>query len=200
MLKWIKNQENFNEIRRKHKDYLVLLFWGDFSPAAGRALSELKRFTQDYRDIPVYAVDVGKIKTIHKEYGVHSVPTILTIKNDKVLRSFEGVESAAFYGIHLGGAAPAHLSRPAKKKVNRVTVYSGPGCPACGTLKAYLRQNNISFREIDIGRDQQAAEKLIKRSGQRAIPQTDINGRLVVGFDQNKLNNLLGIKTSRRES
>ncbi len=84
------------------------------------------------------------------------------------------MESAAFYGVHLGGAAPAHLARPAKKKVNRVTVCSGPGCPACGTLKAYLRQNNISFREIDIARDQQAAEKLIRRSGQEKPQEGEI--------------------------
>lgn len=199
MLKWIENQKNFDEIRDKHEDYLVLLFWGNFSRAAHRALSELKAFSRDYADIPVYAVDVGKVKTIHKGYGVHSVPTVLTIKNGKVLRLFEGVESAAFYGVHLGGAAPAQLARPTKKKANRVTVYSGPGCPACGTLKAYLRKNNISFREVNIANDQQAAEKLIRRSGQRAIPQTDINGRLVVGFEQNKLNKLLGIQTTRRE-
>lgn len=195
MLKWIESQKNFNEIRENYMDYLVLLFWGDFSGAAQRALSELKQFTQDYRNIPVYVVDVKKIKTIHKKYGVHRVPTVLTIKNGKVLQFFEGVESAAFYGVHMGGAAPTQLTSPVKKKVKRVTVYSGPGCPACGTLKAYLRKNNISFREINIARDRQAAETLIKRSGQRAIPQTDINGRLVVGFDQNKLNNLLGIQT-----
>ena len=45
MLKWIENQNNFNEIREKYTDYLVLLFWGDFSPAAQRALSELKQFS-----------------------------------------------------------------------------------------------------------------------------------------------------------
>ena len=197
MLKWIENQKNFQEIREKYKDFLVLLFWGDFSNAARRALTELKEFSRDYADIPVYAVDVVKVKTIHKEYCVHSVPTIVVIKNDKVLQSFTGVESAAFYGVHLGGAAPAQLARPAKKKKLRVTVYSGPGCPACGTVKTYLRQNSIAFRDVDISRDQKAAEKIIKRSGQRAIPQIDINGRLVVGFDKTKLNNLLGIQAGR---
>ncbi len=197
MIKWIHDQNYFNEIREKHKEYLVLLFWGDFSSPAKRALSELEQFSRDYADIPIYAVDVLKIKTIHKEYGVHSVPTILVIKNEKVIGLLEGVESAAYYGVQIGGAAPTKLARLAKKKKKRVTVYSGPGCPACGTVKAYLRQNSIAFREVDISRDQVAAEKIIKRSGQRAIPQIDINGRLVVGFDKPKLDNLLGIQAER---
>ena len=140
------------------------------------------------------------MKSVHKEYGVRRVPTVLAIKNGKVVQFIEGVESAAFYGVRIGGSAPIQFARPKKRKVNRVTVYSGPGCPHCGALKTYLRRNGISFRDVDVSRDQRAAEKLFKRSGHRAVPQTDINGRLVVGFDQNKLNNLLGIQTERRES
>jgi len=193
MLAGIKDREHLNKIRERHQDYFVLFFGGDFSDAARRALSELKKFAGDYPDIPVYVLDVGKVKGVHKEYEVHSVPTVLALKSGKVVRFIEGAESAAFYGVQLGGAAPIHLAKPSKKKTNRVTVYSGPGCPACGTLETYLRRNGIAFREVDISRDQQAAEKIIKRSGQRAIPQTDINGRIVVGFDQNKLDRLLGI-------
>jgi len=29
MIKWIHDQNNFNEIREKYKEYLVLLFWGE---------------------------------------------------------------------------------------------------------------------------------------------------------------------------
>jgi len=184
-MKWIKDSNDFSEIREKHKDYFILFFWGDFSEAAHRAISELKHFSQDYTDIPIYVVDV---------------PTVLAIKSGKVAQFIEGAESAAFYDVQLGGAAPSHLARPSKRKAKRVTVYSGPGCPACGTLKTYLRRNGISFREVDIARDRRAAEKLVKRSGQMAVPQTDINGRLVVGFDQNKLDKLLGIQSERRET
>ncbi|MCD6364682.1 MAG: NrdH-redoxin [Planctomycetes bacterium] len=82
-----------------------------------------------------------------------------------------------------------------EKKPRRVVVYTGPGCPACGLLKTYLRRHNVGFQEVNVAQDQQAAEKLVRRSGQMAVPQTDINGRLVVGFDQAKLNRLLGIQT-----
>ena len=72
-----------------------------------------------------------------------------------------------------------------------MVVYSGPGCPACGTAKAYLRSRGINFRVIDIARNPRAAEVLVRRSGQMAVPQIDIDGHLVVGFDQAKIDRLL---------
>ena len=200
MLEWIKSREHLSTVREKHKDYFVLVFWGSFSNAAQRALGELKQFLDDYKKIPLYVVDVAKVKGLHKEYGVGNVPTVLVIKEGKEKSRDEGVESAAFYAMWLGGAAPSHIASPTKKKALRVTVYSGPGCPACGQVKQYLRSNGISFSEIDISRDQRAAENIVRRSGMQAVPQTDINGRLVVGFDRSKLAALLGIHTERGES
>jgi glutaredoxin-like YruB-family protein len=76
-------------------------------------------------------------------------------------------------------------------------VYTSPGCPPCGLVKTYLRDNGISFRSVDISRDERAARDIVRRSGQRAVPQIDINGRIVVGFDQGKLATLLGIKLEK---
>ena len=70
-------------------------------------------------------------------------------------------------------------------------VYSGPGCPACGAAKAYLRRQGIHFREIDISHDQHAAQSLVRRSGQMAVPQIDIDGHLIVGFNQTKIEQLI---------
>jgi glutaredoxin 3 len=49
----------------------------------------------------------------------------------------------------------------------------------------------VSFREVDIARDQHAAQSLVRRSGQMAVPQIDIDGHLVVGFDQAKIDKIL---------
>jgi len=68
---------------------------------------------------------------------------------------------------------------------------SGPGCPACGTAKAYLRRRGIGFREVDVSKDRHAADRLIARSGQMAVPQIDVDGHLVVGFSRTRLDELL---------
>ena len=51
------------------------------------------------------------------------------------------------------------------------------------------------FREVDISRDERAAQELVRRSGQMGVPQTDIDGRIVVGFDKARLDELLGIES-----
>jgi glutaredoxin len=46
---------------------------------------------------------------------------------------------------------------------------------------------------VDVSKDQKAAEEMVRRSGQQGVPQTDINGEMIVGFDRNRINTLLGI-------
>jgi glutaredoxin 3 len=35
---------------------------------------------------------------------------------------------------------------------------------------------------------------MMRRSGQQGVPVIDIGGRIVVGFDRSKINQLLGLK------
>jgi len=115
---------------------------------------------------------------------------VLALREGKVSHRIEGVESAGFYSRIFCGIASPHKST-GKGVSHRVVVYSGPGCPACGSAKAYLRKRGISFRTVDIAQDQHAAERLVRRSGQMVVPQIDIDGHLVVGFDQAKIDRLL---------
>jgi len=200
MLTWLKDREQLRTTAAEHSDFFVLVFWGSFSEAAQRALAELTKFSREYKDIPLFVADVQKLKGVHKEYGVESVPAVLVMKKGRQAERFLGVESAAFYATQLAGMAPAHVARPAKKKPLRVTVYTSPGCPPCGLVKTYLRNNGISFRSIDISRDERAAREIVRRSGQQAVPQIDVNGRIVVGFDRGKLANLLGITREKERT
>ncbi|MBE3576350.1 MAG: glutaredoxin family protein [Limnochordales bacterium] len=73
-----------------------------------------------------------------------------------------------------------------------VTVYSTPTCPYCNAAKRYLKERGVPFRDVDVSRDQRAAMEMIRKSGQMGVPVLDIGGRIVVGFDRNKINALLG--------
>jgi len=46
---------------------------------------------------------------------------------------------------------------------------------------------------VDVSADQKSAEVMLKRSGQQGVPQTEINGEIIVGFDKVRINRLLGI-------
>lgn len=74
-----------------------------------------------------------------------------------------------------------------------VTVYSTPTWPWCTKVKDYLRLNNISFTEHNVSVDANAAMEMIKKSGQRGVPVIDINGNIVVGFDKESIDRILGL-------
>jgi len=76
--------------------------------------------------------------------------------------------------------------------MSQVTVYSTPSCSYCIRLKSYLNQKGAVFTNIDVSLDAQGLEKMISLSGQMGVPVIDIDGEVVVGFDKEKIDKLLG--------
>lgn len=76
--------------------------------------------------------------------------------------------------------------------MSEVIIYSTPSCSYCIRLKSYLSQKGITFTNIDVSSDAQSLEKMISLSGQMGVPVIDINGEIVVGFDKEKIDKLLG--------
>ena len=76
-------------------------------------------------------------------------------------------------------------------KTHKIIVYSTQACPYCHMAKDFLKQNKIPFKDIDVGRDASAADEMIEKSGQMGVPVIDIDGKIVVGFDREKIEKLL---------
>lgn len=74
---------------------------------------------------------------------------------------------------------------------NQVTVYSTDTCPYCTMMKNFLEQNNVPYTEVNVQHDQAAANRLVQATGQMGVPQTNINGEWVLGFDPNRVSELL---------
>jgi len=74
-----------------------------------------------------------------------------------------------------------------------VKVYSTPACPYCFTLKEFLKTKSIEFKDIDVSQDRFALDEMVKKSGQMGVPVVDIDGQIVVGFDKEKISQLLNI-------
>jgi len=77
--------------------------------------------------------------------------------------------------------------------MTNVKVFSTPSCPYCHKLKDFLKENNIPFTDYDVSRNRDAAMEMIRRSGQRGVPVADIDGNIVVGFNQPLIEQLLKI-------
>ena len=76
---------------------------------------------------------------------------------------------------------------------NRIQVYSTPTCPYCIQVKQFLKENNIAFEDYNVGLDHQKADEMVSKTGQMGVPVLDIDGQIVVGFDRQKIKQLLGI-------
>jgi glutaredoxin-like YruB-family protein len=74
-----------------------------------------------------------------------------------------------------------------------VTVYSTPTCPLCHSLKNYLNEKNIAFTDYNVAADRAKAEEMVKKSDQMSVPVAEIDGQIVIGFDREKINELLGL-------
>jgi len=75
-----------------------------------------------------------------------------------------------------------------------VTIYSTPTCPYCKLAKDFLTKHKVAFTNIDVSADTEKAQEMIKKSGQMGVPVIEVDGKIIVGFDQKKLAAAVGIK------
>lgn len=76
----------------------------------------------------------------------------------------------------------------------QVTIYSTPFCVYCKMAKTFFKEKNVQFEEKDVATDIAARNDMLKKSGQMGVPVIDVDGKIVIGFDKPKLQELLGLK------
>ncbi len=130
-------------------------------------------------------------------FHITSIPTIGIFQNGKLVNTLIGVRPEQGYISALDALLTPTGNKPAGEQASgrkhSVVVFSTPTCPWCTRLKAYLKQNKVAFRDVDVSRDTVAARDMVNRSGQMGVPQAWIDGQVVVGFDRARVDALLGL-------
>lgn len=72
-----------------------------------------------------------------------------------------------------------------------IKVYSTPTCPYCTMAKKYLESKNIAYENVDVSADREAAAEMVSKSGQRGVPVLEIDGNIIVGFDKERIDELV---------
>jgi glutaredoxin-like YruB-family protein len=72
-----------------------------------------------------------------------------------------------------------------------VTLYSTPTCGFCTKAKAFFRERRIPFTEYNVAADQRKADEMLRKSGQMGVPVIDVNGKIIVGFNQPEIERAL---------
>jgi glutaredoxin len=58
-------------------------------------------------------------------------------------------------------------------------------------LKEFLKENKIKFEEVNVQEDREAAIEMIEKTGQNGVPVTEVDGKIIIGFDEEKLREAL---------
>ena len=186
------HNELINSLKEFDKSYLLL--YKDGSEQSDCAFQNLNKISEEVEDIGLFSANVATVRDIHTEYGVTTVPSLLGFEKSSYKNLIKGCHDGNYLKAVFESAVYSAKMKKEGKTPKSVTVYSTPSCSWCNTIKLYLRKNKIPFRDVDVSRDESAAQAMVRKSGQQGVPQTEINGRIVVGFDQKKLNELLEIK------
>ena len=193
-MKHIQSHPDFTE-RASGSKYAYLLLYKPGSELSSCAVRNLTEAAGEDYEGDVFAADVTMVRDIHAQYGIETVPALLVFENGNFRNTVKGCHDSKYYRSLLDHTAiQATANTAVGKPAKRVTVYSTPTCSWCNTLKSWLKKEGVTFSDIDVSKDQKAAEEMVRKTGQQGVPQTDINGRVVIGFNQPMLKELLEIR------
>jgi len=77
--------------------------------------------------------------------------------------------------------------------MKNVVIYSTPTCHFCQAAKAMFKENNIEFTTYDVASDSAKRAEMVEKSGQMGVPVIVIDNEMIVGFDEPRVKQLLGI-------
>jgi len=72
----------------------------------------------------------------------------------------------------------------------KVILYTQDGCGPCLQQKAWFLEKGVEFEERNITRKPEYVDVLLN-AGARSTPVTFVDDEMVIGFDREKLSNLL---------
>ena len=72
-----------------------------------------------------------------------------------------------------------------------VKVYSAPTCPWCVKVKQYLKEKGVQFEDYNVAEDRSKLDEMVETTGQYGVPVIVIDGEVIVGFSQARIDQAL---------
>ncbi len=191
----LKNVSSYDELKKelKNKGKGFVLLYKSGSDTSECALGRLEKQEINGSDIVVLKIDVSKTRDVHPKYNIDSVPSLLQFDNEELKNVIKGCMTEDYYKSVINGIYSKSALTVGDKKQKRVVVYGTPSCSWCRRIRDYFNEKNVKYRYIDVAANPSIAEEMKRKSGQMGVPQTEIDGQMIVGFDKPRINRLLGL-------
>lgn len=189
----IRSEQELEPLLESNQD-LLLAFLVDQNQGSAAARGALEQALASNPDAKAYSVDARAVRNVSGRFGVTAVPTVVRVRGRETLERLVGPQSPGTY---------AALMKPKSRSTNQnqskphaqtsVKLYVTNSCPWCRKLESYLDRRGVRYTKVNVSTDVAAAHAMVRKSGQRGVPQAEIDGTMVVGFDKARIDRLLGL-------
>ncbi|MBI3019896.1 MAG: thioredoxin family protein [Parcubacteria group bacterium] len=76
---------------------------------------------------------------------------------------------------------------------HHVEIYTSPTCIHCKAAKEFFQEHNVTYTEYNVVEDPSRRQEAVEKSGQMGVPVILVNDEVVIGFDEERLSELLGV-------
>lgn len=80
--------------------------------------------------------------------------------------------------------------------MTQTIVFTTSACSWCKRAKSYLTEKGVPFKEVNVERDQDAAQEIVRRTGRMGVPVIKIGDRWISGFDREAVDRELARRAS----
>jgi alkyl hydroperoxide reductase subunit F len=75
--------------------------------------------------------------------------------------------------------------------MKNVSIYTTSVCKYCEMTKQFFKDHNVKYNEFNVGSDPVKRAEMIEKSGQMGVPVITVDNEVIVGFDEDRLTELL---------
>ncbi|EDP46541.1 glutaredoxin 3 [Rickettsiella grylli] len=68
--------------------------------------------------------------------------------------------------------------------MQKVVIYTKPDCPYCADAKELFTKKGVQFEEIQVDKNPEKLQEMVKLSNRRSVPQIFINNKSIGGFEE----------------
>ncbi len=73
----------------------------------------------------------------------------------------------------------------------QVTIYSTPTCHFCQMAKEFFTEHDITYTEYNVAEDKEKVQEMVQKSGQMGVPVIFVGEEMAIGFDEDRLRQML---------
>ena len=77
--------------------------------------------------------------------------------------------------------------------MKKVIIYSTPTCHYCNLAKEFFTEKGVTYVECNVATDLEKRKEMVDISSQMGVPVIDIEGDIIVGFDEERISQILGL-------